>query len=203
MGAARPFRKGGPRKDALKNPPGHISVGIGGWVFPAWRGVFYPEGLPQAKELAYAGPHLTAIEINPTYDGSQKPESFRKWAREVPEGFVFAVKGSRFATNRRVLREGGDSVKRFLGSGLLELGARLGPLVWQFAPTKKFDEADFAGFLELLPDTLDGRRLRHVVEVRHDSFRTPAFIALLRRFKIAIVYSEPATFPAMPDLTGR
>jgi len=186
----------------MKNPPGHIRVGIGGWVFPAWRGVFYPEGLPQAKELAYAGARLTSIEINSTYYGSQKPESFRKWAGEVPEGFCFAVKGSRFATNRRVLREGADSVKRFLGSGVLELGDRLGPLVWQFAPTKKFDEADFAGFLELLPDTLEGRRLRHVVEVRHDSFRVPAFIALLRRFKIAVVYSEHASFPAIADLTG-
>ena len=181
---------------------GQIRVGIGGWNFPPWRGVFYPKGLPQAKELAYAGEHLTSIEINSTYYGSQKPESFRKWAREVPEDFVFAVKGSRFATNRRVLREGADSVKRFLGSGVLELGDRLGPLVWQFAPTKKFDEADFAGFLELLPDTLDGRRLRHVVEVRHDSFRSPVFIALLRRFKIAVVYSEHATFPAIADLTG-
>jgi uncharacterized protein YecE (DUF72 family) len=186
----------------MKNPPGQIRVGIGGWVFPAWRGVFYPEGLPQTKELAYAGTHLTSIEINSTYYGSQKPESFRKWARQVPDGFVFAVKGSRFATNRRVLREGADSIKRFLGSGVLELGDRLGPLVWQFAPTKKFDEADFAGFLELLPATLDGRRLRHVIEVRHDSFRAPAFIALLRRFNIAVVYAEHATFPAIADVTG-
>src|SRR4029077_5926434 len=156
MGKARPFRKGGRQRASMKNPPGQISVGIGGWVFPAWRGVFYPEGLPQAKELAYAGAHLTSIEINSTYYGSQKPESFRKWAREVPDGFVFAVKGSRFATNRRVLAEAGDSIKRFYDSGVLELGDRLGPVLWQFAPTKKFDEADFGKFLELLPRKLDG-----------------------------------------------
>src|SRR3977135_1842396 len=185
MGAARPFRKGGPRKGSMKNPPGHIRVGIGGWVFPAWRGVFYPEGLPQAKELAYAGARLTSIEINSTYYGSQKPESFRKWAGEVPEGFVFSLKGPRFATNRRVLAEAGDSIKRFYDSGVLELGDRLGPVLWQFAPTKKFDEADFGKFLGLLPRTLEGRALRHVVEVRHDSFCVPDFIALLRQFATA------------------
>src|SRR6266446_4238597 len=111
------------------------------------RGVFYPKGLPQAKELAYAGERLTAIEINATYYGSQKPESFRKWASSVPNGFVFSVKASRFATNRKVLREAGDSIKRFVSSGVLELGDRLGPLLWQFAPFKKFDEVDFGGFL--------------------------------------------------------
>ena len=130
--------------------------------------------LTQAKELEYAASKLTSIEINGTYYGSQKPESFRKWAREVPDGFVFSVKGSRFTTNRRVLAEAGDSVKRFYDSGVLELGDRLGPVLWQFAPTKKFDEADFGKFLELLPRKLEGRALRHVVEVRHDSF-APGF----------------------------
>src|SRR3954463_5127458 len=126
-----------------------IRVGIGGWNFPPWRGVFYPDKLAQAKELAYAASQLTSIEINSTYYGSQKPESFRKWARAVPDGFIFSVKGSRFTTNRRVLAEAGDSVKRFLGSGVLELGDKLGPLFWQFAPFKKFDEKDFGAFLEL------------------------------------------------------
>src|SRR6185436_8374402 len=153
---------------------GSIHVGVGGWNFPPWRGVFYPKGLAQAKELNYAATHLTSIEINSTFYGSQKPESFRKWARETPDGFVFSVKGSRFTTNRRVLAEAGDSIKYFFNSGVLELGPRLGPLLWQFGPTKKFDEADFGKFLELLPTTLDGHNLRHVVEVRHDSFRTPA-----------------------------
>jgi uncharacterized protein YecE (DUF72 family) len=181
---------------------GHIRVGIGGWNFAPWRGVFYPDGLPHAKELAYAGEHLTSIEINSTYYGSQKPETFRKWAAAVPDGFIFSVKASRFATNRRVLREAGDSIERFIGSGVLELGDRLGPILWQFAPTKQFDEADFGGFLELLPATRDGRRLRHVVEVRHDSFRAPAFVALLRRFGIAVVYAEHATHPGIADVTA-
>ena len=149
---------------------GKVYIGVGGWTFAPWRGVFYPEKLTQAKELEYAASKLTSIEINGTYYGSQKPESFRKWAREVPDGFVFSLKGPRFATNRRVLAEAGDSVKRFYDSGVLELGDRLGPVLWQFAPTKKFDEADFGKFLELLPRKLEGRALRHVVEVRNHSF---------------------------------
>jgi uncharacterized protein YecE (DUF72 family) len=181
---------------------GKIRVGIGGWNFPPWRGVFYPKGLPQAKELAYAGEHLTAIEINSTYYGSQKPDSFRKWAAAVPDGFQFSVKASRFCTNRRALREGADSVRRFLGSGVAELGDRLGPLLWQFAPTKKFDPADFRDFLELLPERLDGRKLRHVVEVRHDSFRTPEFASLIRQFGVAVVYAEHATYPGIADVTA-
>jgi uncharacterized protein YecE (DUF72 family) len=181
---------------------GQIHVGIGGWNFAPWRGVFYPKGLAQAKELAYAGTRLTSIEINSTYYGSQKPESFRKWAREVPDGFVFSVKGPRFATNRRVLAEAGDSVKRFFASGVLELGDRLGPVLWQFAPTKKFDETDFGAFLALLPKTRDGHRLRHVVEVRHDSFRTPSFVALLRQFGVPVVFAEHHTYPAIADVTG-
>ena len=162
---------------------GKIYVGVGGWTFEPWRGVFYPDGLSQKKELEYASRKLTSIEINGTYYGSQKPESFRKWAAEVPDGFVFSLKGPRFATNRRVLAEAGDSVKRFYDSGVLELGDHLGPVLWQFAPTKKFDGADFGKFLELLPKKLDGRALRHVVEVRHDSFCTPDFVALLRQFE--------------------
>jgi uncharacterized protein YecE (DUF72 family) len=181
---------------------GKIYIGIGGWNFAPWRGVFYPKGLTQAKELAYAASKLTSIEINATYYGSQKPESFRKWAREVPDGFIFSVKGPRFATNRRVLAEAGDSIKRFFDSGVLELGDRLGPLLWQFAPTKKFDEVDFGSFLDLLPASLDGRRLRHVVEVRHDSFRNPASIALLRKFGIAVVFSEHEAYPAIADVTA-
>src|SRR6266849_8954644 len=157
---------------------GHIYIGIGGWTFAPWRGVFYPEKLTQAKELEYAASKLTSIEINGTYYGSQKPESFRKWAREVPDGFVFALKGPRFATNRRVLAEAGDSIKRFLDSGVTELSDHLGPLLWQFSPFKKFDPADFGKFLEALPDKFNGLTLRHVIEVRHDSFKTAEFIAM-------------------------
>ena len=181
---------------------GKIHIGIGGWTFAPWRGVFYPEKLAQAKELGYAASKLTSIEINGTYYGSQKPESFRKWASEVPDGFIFSVKGPRFATNRRVLAEAGDSIKRFYDSGVLELADRLGPVLWQFAPTKKFDEADFGKFLELLPQTFDGRAIRHVIEVRHDSFCTPDFIALTRQFGTPIVFSEHATYPAIPDVVS-
>src|SRR5436853_6734179 len=159
---------------------GAIYVGVGGWNFPPWRGVFYPKGLAQAKELSYAASHLTSIEINATFYGSQKPESFRKWSRETPDGFVFSVKGPRFATNRRVLAEAGDSIQYFLKSGVMELGDRLGPLLWQFTPFKKFEATDFGAFLALLPEEHDGRRLRHVIEVRHDSFIVPEFVALLR-----------------------
>ena len=181
---------------------GKIYIGIGGWTFAPWRGVFYPEKLTQAKELGYAASKLTSIEINGTYYGSQKPETWRKWAREVPDGFVFSVKGSRFTTNRGVLAEAGDSVKRFFDQGILELGDRLGPVLWQFAPTKKFDEADFGKFLELLPRKLDGRALRHVVEVRHPSFAAPDFIALLRQFETPVVFAEHGTYPAIADVTA-
>jgi uncharacterized protein YecE (DUF72 family) len=181
---------------------GGVFIGVGGWNFEPWRGVFYPDKLPQAKELEYAAGKLTAIEINSTYYGSQKPESFRKWAAATPDGFKFSVKASRFSTNRRVLAEGKDSVNRFLNSGVTELGDRLGPLLWQFAPTKKFDAADFRSFLELLPEKLNGLKLRHVVEVRHDSFRAPEFIVLLREFNVAVVCAEHATYPGIADVTS-
>jgi uncharacterized protein YecE (DUF72 family) len=181
---------------------GRAYVGIGGWTFEPWRGVFYPTGLPHAKELGYAATHLTSIEINGTFYRTQSPATFRKWASEVPDGFVFSVKGPRFVVQRRELAEAGESIERFFASGVLELGDRLGPILWQFAPTKKFNEADFGAFLALLPQTLDGRRIRHVVEVRHTSFCTPAFIALLRKFSIPVVFAEHDTYPAIADVTG-
>ena len=181
---------------------GAIHIGIGGWTFEPWRGVFYPQGLPHAKELSYASERLTSIEVNGTFYRSQTPATFRKWASEVPQGFVFALKGPRFATNRRVLKEAGDSIKRFLDSGVTELGEHLGPLLWQFAPTKKFDAADFGGFLELLPSTFNGHTIRHVVEVRHDSFSTPEFTALLRAFKTPVVFTDHIRYPNIADITG-
>ena len=148
-----------------------IRVGIGGWVFEPWRGEFYPKGLPQARELEYASRKLTSIEINGTFYRTQKPDSFRKWAAETPDDFVFSLKGPQFATNRRVLAEAGPSIERFFASGVLELKSKLGPMLWQMAPTKKFDPEDFAAFLALLPQTVDGQTMRHAVEVRHESFR--------------------------------
>ena len=195
-------RSNGKTPAKTNSTTGKIHIGVGGWTFAPWRGVFYPEKLTQAKELEYAASKLTSIEINGTYYGSQKPETWRKWAREVPNGFVFSVKGSRFTTNRRVLAEAGDSVKRFYDQGILELGDRLGPVLWQFAPTKKFDEADFGKFLELLPRKLEGRALRHVVEVRHDSFCVPGFIALLRQFATPVVFAEHGQYPGIADVAG-
>ena len=181
---------------------GGIYIGIGGWTFEPWRGVFYPPGLAQAKELEYASRQLTSIEINGTYYGSQSPETFRKWRNSTPEGFIFSVKGSRFTTNRKILSEAGESLTRFIESGVLELEDRLGPLLWQFAPTKKFDVDDFAGFLDLLPARAGGRALRHVVEVRHDSFRTPEFTALLKERNIGLVYAEHFQYPELADVTA-
>ena len=181
---------------------GAVRIGVGGWTFPPWRGVFYPDDLAQKNELAYASQHLTAIEINGTYYGSQKPESFRKWARETPESFIFTLKGNRFCTNRKVLAEAGESVGRFFDQGVTELGAKLGPVLWQFAPTKKFDEADFGGFLELLPRKVGGRDIRHCVEVRNETFRDPAFAALLRKHEIPVVFADHGAYPALADVTG-
>jgi len=181
---------------------GPIYIGIGGWTFEPWRGEFYPKGLPHAKELAYAAERLTSIEVNGTFYRTQTAATFRKWASEVPAAFVFSLKGPRFATNRRVLKEAGDSIKRFLNSGVTELGDHLGPLLWQFAPTKKFDPVDFGGFLELLPAKFDGQKLHHVIEVRHDSFRKVEFIALLRRFAVPVVFTDHIKYPNIADLTG-
>ena len=182
--------------------PAHIYIGVGGWTFAPWRGVFYPEKLTQAKELEYAASKLTSIEINGTYYGSQKPESFRKWAREVPDGFVFSLKGPRFATNRRVLADAGDSIERFVASGLVALGHKLGPIVWQFAPTKRFDAGDFEAFLKLLPREVGGIPLRHVLDVRHESFRCSAYLELARRHGMATVFTDSDDYPSFADVTG-
>jgi uncharacterized protein YecE (DUF72 family) len=179
-----------------------IRVGIGGWTYEPWRGTFYPKGLPQAHELKHCSRCLTSIEVNGTFYRTQKPESFRKWADETPDDFVFSLKGPRYATNRTRLSEAGESVGRFIESGITELGPKLGPILWQFAPTKKFDEEDFDAFLGLLPREAGGRPLRHVVEVRHASFRCPAFIALLRRHRMPVVYADSDDYPAIPDVTG-
>jgi uncharacterized protein YecE (DUF72 family) len=181
---------------------GRIRTGIGGWIFPPWRGVFYPNGLRQADELAYASSKLGAIEINGTYYSLQKPATFAAWAAATPEDFVFTIKASRFCTNRRVLSDVGEAMDRFLGQGLTELGTKLGPILWQFMGAKKFDADDFAGFLALLPHELAGRPLRHCVEVRHASFATEAFVDLARAHNVAICASENPDYPLIADVTA-
>lgn len=179
-----------------------IRIGVGGWTFEPWRGPFYPDGLAQKRELEYAAGKLTSIEINGTYYGSQKPESFAKWHDETPDDFIFAMKGPRFATNRRVLAEAGSSIERFITSGITELKAKLGPINWQFMATKKFDPDDFEAFLKLLPKSHDGLKLRHAVEVRHDSFKVPEFVALARDHGVAIITAADGAFPQIADLTA-
>ncbi len=176
---------------------GRIRIGIGGWVFEPWRGTFYPVGLRQKDELAYVGQHLTATEINATYYSTQKPATFAGWAKAVPDGFQFAVKASRYCTNRRVLAEAGESVGKFVGQGIAELGDRLGPILWQFMPTKAFDPDDFGAFLKLLPASVDGVPLRHALEGRHASFDDPAFLAMARDAGAAIVLADHETYPAI------
>ncbi len=179
-----------------------IRVGVGGWTFEPWRGSFYPRGLPQKRELEHASRHLTSIEVNGTFYGAQKPESFIRWREETPDGFVFALKGPRFTTNRRVLAEAGPSIERFLTGGVLELKEKLGPINWQMPPTKQYDPEDFEAFLKLLPAELDGRKLRHVVEVRHPSFAQADFVALLRTYGVAAVLADSAKYPCLHDATA-
>ena len=179
-----------------------IRVGVGGWTFEPWRDNFYPAGLAHAKELAFASRHLSAIEVNGTYYGSQKPATFAKWHDETPGDFIFSLKASRFSTNRKVLAEGGQSVMRFINSGIAELRAKLGPINWQFLPTKKYDPDDFEAFLKLLPKEVSGLPLRHVVEVRHESFAVPQFIDTLRRHGVAAVLTDNPEFPRLHDATA-
>ena len=179
-----------------------IRVGVGGWTYPPWRNNFFPQGLPQSQELAYASRQLSALEVNGTYYSTMKPASFKKWHDETPADFVFSLKASRYATNRRVLAEAGESIARFVESGISELGRKLGPIVWQFMPGKVFEAEDFEAFLALLPQQLDGRALRHVVDVRHESFMTQAFLALARRYRVATVFTDADKFPSFADLTG-
>jgi uncharacterized protein YecE (DUF72 family) len=181
---------------------GAIRVGIGGWDYDPWRGSFYPPGLAKAKQLEYAAGRLTAIEINATYYKLQSPELFARWAKAVPDGFKFAVKGSRYCSNRKVLGDGGEAVERFCGQGFTELGDRLGPILWQLMATKRFDPEDFAAFLALLPRQVAGVTLRHAVEVRHESFRDAAFVAMARAAGVAIVYGDSAAYPCVADLSG-
>jgi len=180
----------------------NVRIGVGGWTYEPWRGTFYPAGMAQKLELNYASRKLTSIEINGTYYRTQKPETFAKWHDETPDDFVFAVKGPRYTTNRRLLAEAGESIERFFNSGVMELKDKLGPINWQFMPTKTFDAADIAGFLALLPKSIDGRAIRHAVEVRHDSFRTPEFVSLARDHSVAIVIAGDSEYPQIEGTTA-
>jgi uncharacterized protein YecE (DUF72 family) len=186
----------------MKNSSGAIRIGIGGWVFPPWRGTFYPKGLRQADELAHASRQVTAIEINGTFYRIQTPASFKKWHDETPDNFVFSLKGPRFLTQRKELASAAPFVQRFFDSGFLELKDKLGPILWQFAPFQQFNPTDFAAFLALLPADLGGRAVRHVVEVRHESFRTAQFADLLRERNVAVAMVEDAKHPAFEELTA-
>ncbi len=181
-----------------------IRVGIGGWTYEPWRGgeTFYPKGLAQAKELAYASSKLTSIEINGTYYSTQKPTSFRKWFSETPDDFVFSVKGPRYAVNRKELAGAKDSIDRFFGSGIEELGPKLGPVLWQLAPTKKYDPADLGAFFDLMPRKLGSLKIRHVLEPRHPSFVCEDYVKQARAANIGTVFADHEKYPAIPDPTA-
>lgn len=179
-----------------------VRIGVGGWTFPPWRGAFYPPQLRQADELQYASRRLRALEINATYHSLQSADSFARWAAQTPVDFVFTVKGSRYCTSRRELAEAKEPIGRFLGQGLTELGDRLGPIVWQLMPTKKFQKEDIGRFLDLLPPALEGRQLRHCLEVRHPSFEDSQFVQLCRDHGVAICLADHPTYPMIDEATA-
>lgn len=179
-----------------------IRTGIGGWTFAPWRGTFYPDKLPQAQELAFAARAVTAIEINATFYRLQSAKSWAAWRDAVPENFVFAMKGSRYVTNRKVLGEAGEAIGRFLDQGIVELGDKLGPINWQLAATKRFDADDIAAFFALLPKAHRGVPLAHVIEPRHESFRDPAFEALAREAGIGVVIADSDDYPSFEVAAG-
>ncbi|MEP7131143.1 MAG: DUF72 domain-containing protein [Sphingomicrobium sp.] len=176
---------------------GQIRIGIGGWTFPPWRGAFYPDKLPQSKELEYASRALGAIEINATFYGRQKPKSWEAWEKVAPDGFQFAIKGSRFCVMRARLCEGAEGIGNFFAQGFAALGCKLGPILWQFAPRRKFDRDDIAGFIDLLPEAVDGVPLRHAIEPRHESFQDEKFFALCRARNIAVVFADSDDYPCI------
>lgn len=180
----------------------NIRVGIGGWDFPPWRETFYPPEVPLKRALEYASSVLTSIEINGTFYRNAKPEHFAGWAERTPDDFVFAVKASRYATNRKVLGEAGESIERFMVSGLAELGEKLGPILWQLAATKRFDPDDLEAFFKLLPKKLGKRKLQHVLDARHESFMCPEYLALARKHKVATVLTDSPKFPNFSELTS-
>lgn len=206
-------------------PQGDVRIGVSGWTYAPWRGEFYPEDLPQKRELAFASEAFRAIEVNGTFYGLQKPDAFARWHGETPEDFLFAVKGPRFITHMRRLREPQTPLANFFASGVLRLGRKLGPILWQLPPSLAFDEVLIEDFLALLPrepeaasalaarhdDRVRGRAwlkadgvpaLRHALEIRHESFVDPAFVALLRRHDVALVCADTVDWPLLMDVTS-
>ena len=176
---------------------GQIRIGVGGWTYPPWRGVFYPDKLPQSKELEYASRQLGAIEINATFYSRQSPKSWEKWGNTVPDAFQFAIKGSRYCVMRSKLCEGEEGIANFFAQGFSALGPKLGPIMWQFAPWRKFDRDDIASFIDLLPSELEGIRLRHAIEPRHEGFRDERFFDLCRARNIAVVFEDSDDYPCI------
>lgn len=176
---------------------GTVRIGIGGWTYAPWRGSFYPPDLPQKRELEYASHQLGAIEINATFYGRQSPKSWKSWAETVPEGFQFAVKGSRYCVTRPKLADAGEGVATYFAQGFAALGPKLGPILWMLAARRQFDAGDIAAFFKLLPHELDGIPLRHAIEPRHESFRDERFYDLCRERGVAIVYGDDDEFPCI------
>jgi len=181
------------------NTKAHIRVGIGGWSYEPWRGTFFPPGLPASQELRHASRRLTAVEVNGTFYSTFRPTTFAHWRDETPDGFVFALKAHRSTTHRRELATAGEAIERFLASGLAELGDKLGPILWPFMPAKAFDAEDFEAFLALLPRELAGRPLRHVLDVRHESFADPRYLPLARRYGCVTVHTDSPKYLNLVD----
>jgi uncharacterized protein YecE (DUF72 family) len=179
-----------------------VYVGVGGWNFAPWRGTFYPKGLPASRELEHMSRRLTAIEVNGTFYRTQSAASFAKWRDATPKNFIFTLKGHRAAVNKAKLGEAGETVTWFLKSGIAELGEKLGPILWQLAPFKKFDPDEIGAFFALLPPEIDGVALKHAIEVRHEGFRNPTFIDIARKANVAIVYADSEDYPAIADDTA-
>ena len=174
---------------------GRVRIGIGGWTYPPWRSLFYPEKLSQKKELEYASHALSAIEINATFYGRQSAKSWAAWEKVVPDGFQFAVKGSRYCVMKSKLSDSSEGLAGFFAQGFVALGPKLGPILWQFTHYRRFDRDDIAGFIDLLPEKLDGIALRHVIEPRHASFNDERFFELCRARNVAIVFEDSDDYP--------
>jgi len=189
-------------KSQASSVAAHLRVGVGGWNYAPWRNNFYPASLTQQRELEFASRQLTAIEINSTYYAAQKPATYANWRKQTPDGFRFSLKAPRYATAARVLANSGKSINAFVFGGLAELDDRLGPISWQFMPTRRFDADDLAAFLDLLPRELDGNPLQHVLEVRHSSFMCADYLALVRKHRVATVFTDSNDYPSFADVTG-